>query len=211
MAARVWAWLSEKGGVGKTTNVINIGCQLAKMGKKVLLVDADPHKSITSWSTEAGETAPAVVMVEKNLKNDVTKLRQMFDYILIDCEGTLNATAIDAMKIADLVIVPYAPSPLDVWGNHSLTDLIKARQEVTGGLPKAAMVVNVADKRTKLSRTIRDTLGEYDMPVLKSGTTRLTDYIETLIDGRSVVELGEDNQAAVEVRKLTRELVEFDQ
>lgn len=210
MTAKVWAWLSEKGGVGKTTNVINVACQLMKQGHRVLIVDADPHKSATSWSTIAGESGPATVMVEKNLKNDVTKLRQMFDYILIDCEGTLNATAIDAMKVADLVIIPYAPSPLDVWGNHSLTDLIKSRQEVTGGLPKAAMVVNVADKRTKLSRTIRETLSEYDLPVLSAGTSRLTDYIETLIEGNSVVDLSEDNTAAFEIRKLTKELQEFD-
>lgn len=209
MAAKVWAWLSEKGGVGKTTNVINIGCQLQKQGESVLIVDADPHKSASSWSALAGEDAPAVVIVEENLKNDVAKLRQAFDYILIDCEGRLGDRTIDSMKIADLVVIPYAPSPLDVWGNDSLVELIQARQQVTEGSPKAAMVVNVADKRTKLSRTIKDTLAEYDLPVLDASTSRLTDYIETLIGGQSVVNLGHDNKAAFEIRKLTKELQGF--
>jgi len=209
MGAKVWAWLSEKGGVGKTTNVINVGCQLKKEGHNVLIVDADPHKSASSWSALADENAPAVVIVEENLKNDVAKLRQAFDYILIDCEGRLGDRTIDSMKIADLVVIPYAPSPLDVWGNDSLVELIQARQEVTDGLPKAAMVVNVADKRTKLSRSIKDTLAEYNLPVLESGTSRLTDYIETLIEGQSVVELGTDNKAAFEIRKLTKELRGF--
>ncbi len=209
MSAEVWAWLSEKGGVGKTTNVINVGCQLKEQGKNVLIVDADPHKSASSWSALAGENAPAVVIVEDNLKNDVAKLRQAFDYILIDCEGRLGDRTIDSMKIADLVVIPYAPSPLDVWGNDSLVELIQARQQVTEGLPKAAMLVNVADKRTTLSRTIKSTLAEYDLPVLKSSTSRLTDYIETLIEGKSVVNLGVDNKSAFEIRMLTKELQEF--
>lgn len=206
MTAEVWAWLSEKGGVGKTTDVINVACQLKKIGKNVLIVDADPHKSASSWSALAGENAPVVVIVESNLKNDVAKLRQAFDYILIDCEGRLGDRTLDSMKIADLVIIPYAPSPLDVWGNDSLVELIQARQEVTGGQPKAVMVVNMADKRTTLSRTIKTTLAEYNLPVLNSLTSRLTDYIETLIEGGSVVSLGEDNKAAFEIRKLTKEL-----
>jgi chromosome partitioning protein len=206
MAAQVWAWLSEKGGVGKTTNVINVGCQLKSQGKNVLIVDADPHKSSSSWSALAGENAAAVVIVEDNLKNDVAKLRQAFDYILIDCEGRLGDRTLDSMKVADLVVIPYAPSPLDVWGNDSLVELIQARQEVTEGKPKAVMLVNVSDKRTTLSRTIKDTLGEYNLPVLSSSTSRLTDYIETLIGGKSVVNLGEDNKAAFEIRKLTKEL-----
>jgi chromosome partitioning protein len=206
MAAKVWAWLSEKGGVGKTTNVINVGCQLKAQGHNVLIVDADPHKSSSSWSALAGENAPAVVIVEDNLKNDVAKLRQAFDYILIDCEGRLGDRTLDSMKVSDLVVIPYAPSPLDVWGNDSLVELIQARQEVTEGKPAAVMLVNIADKRTTLSRTIKGTLEGYNLPVLESNTSRLTDYIETLIEGNSVVNLGQDNKAAFEIRKLTKEL-----
>lgn len=209
MAAKIWAWLSEKGGVGKTTNVINVGCELKKKGYSVLILDADPHKSANSWSALADENAPPVLIVEESLKKEVNKLKSSFDYILIDCEGRLGDRTIDSMKVADVVVIPYAPSPLDVWGNDSLVELIKARQQVTEGVPQAAMLVNVSDKRTKLSRTIKDTLAEYELPVLNASTSRLTDYIETLINGESVVNLGEDNKAAFEIRKLTKELQEL--
>jgi chromosome partitioning protein len=46
---RIWAVANQKGGVGKTTSAVTLGGLLAASGKRVLLVDLDPHGSLTSW------------------------------------------------------------------------------------------------------------------------------------------------------------------
>ncbi len=44
------AFLNQKGGVGKTTLAVHFVSALSRMGKKVLLVDADPQGSSLDWS-----------------------------------------------------------------------------------------------------------------------------------------------------------------
>ncbi len=62
------AFLNQKGGVGKTTSVVNIGAGLAILGKRVLIIDLDPQGHLTSFlgieSNEINKTISDVLRGE---------------------------------------------------------------------------------------------------------------------------------------------------
>ena len=47
----IYGVLNQKGGVGKTTISIHLAADLARRGRRVLLIDAGPQGSSLSWST----------------------------------------------------------------------------------------------------------------------------------------------------------------
>ena len=56
---RVWTVANQKGGVGKTTTSVTLGGIAAAAGKRVLLVDFDPHGSLTAYFRQNPDTLEA--------------------------------------------------------------------------------------------------------------------------------------------------------
>ena len=203
----VVAIVNQKGGTGKTTLAINLASVLAEKGA-VLLLDADPQASSQNWA--AGEwTSPEGLAVKGmgkgNLLEQVRSVSRDYDWIIIDGPPGISRTSADAVRAADLVLIPAKPSPLDVWAASDIVAAVRARQKTSNGTPKAAFVITMAQPRTRLGRQIDAALSEMGIPVLQARTTQRVSYPNAINDGNSVVD-GADQTARNEILAIRGEL-----
>ena len=77
----VIAFANNKGGSGKTTTCSNVGCAMAMLGKKVLLIDGDMQLNLTiSFFDE--EKAYEYAQGEKNIYRAIKDERDLSDYVV---------------------------------------------------------------------------------------------------------------------------------
>ena len=210
MTAKVFAISNQKGGTGKTTLAMNFAAGLAQRGR-TLIIDADPQRSAGQWSGLAPETRPfpvSVIAVSGNLAHEVDQFREDYQYLVIDCPPTLETDTLKlAMQVANTMLIPVLPSPLEVWASVRLADVIDQARSSNKQL-QAFLLINQLEPRSALSRAMQQALTEFDIPALKGCIRRRAIYRNSAIEGSSVFCLGKQGKAAAEeINVIIEELI----
>ena len=204
----VVAIVNQKGGTGKTTLSINLASAFAEL-HSTLLLDADPQGSALDWADSRSTpqmNLDALELPQGNLQREIRSLSQSYDWIIIDGPPGIGRTSAEAVRIADIVLIPTKPSPFDVWACADVVEAVKARQENTGGLPMAYFVITMARPRTRLVGQVDAALAEYGVPALGARTTERVAYPMSAIEGKSVLD-SRDRTAQQEILTMRDEIV----
>ncbi|WP_225013683.1 ParA family partition ATPase [Pseudomonas aeruginosa] len=213
--ATVISVLNQKGGTSKTTTAVNLAsCLAVAHGKRVLIVDLDPQGSATDWAASRPEAENdagniPIVAMNKSLARDLPRISGGYDFVVVDGVPQISELAAAAIRAADMVLIPVQPSQYDIWACGDLVQLVKDRQQLADGHPKAAMMIARAVAGTTIERTAREALEGFELPILKSQTCQRQSYLRDVDQGRSVMDLPADDKARVEIEAVTAELLEF--
>lgn len=202
---KIIAILNQKGGVGKTTLATNISTKLYLDNYKVLLIDSDPQGSARDWHAAGKSEMPVIGIDRPTLDKDIKKIANNFDWIIIDGAPQLTDMAISAIKCADLVVMPVQPSPYDIWASEDLVDIIRHRQQVTDGNPKAYFCISRRISSTLLSNEVIQALEGYPLPIMNSYTTQRIVYAKSAAEGQTVFD-SNNNEAIQEITNIVNEI-----
>lgn len=134
------AFVSPKGGVGKTTAALVLALGLAEQGEQVAIVDADPNKPLQHWFEGPGR--PSGVSVHPApMSEDVSDAlrearRRQPDWLIFDTEGSIRgAMGLRVMKV-DLVLTPLTLSPIEVLQALKASEMVAQFGSRSGRPPR---------------------------------------------------------------------------
>ncbi len=203
MAGRVVTVAQQKGGSGKTTLAVNLGCAALAEGRRVALLDTDPQGSMGRWfmaRRERGE--PGLTFATSSawgVAYECEKLVRDHDLVLVDTPPKVDADLRPALREAALVLVPVATSQVDLWATESVLDLAQRERA------PVMVVLNRAAARARLTGEIVQQVQGL-APVAQTVVGNRVLYAETLGQGASVVEARRNGPAAEEIRALWSEV-----
>lgn len=217
MPAKIIAVANQKGGSGKTTVSMQLAGAIARRGNKVLVVDADPQGTATRWAASAEDEHPFPASVvglsaaSAKVHREVKKFIDDYTYIIIDCPPAADSPVPQsALLIADLVLVPLIPSPLDMWAAVGIRQVIANVSDLNEGL-KARLVLNQCQPNTTLTQETLEVLPEFGIELAKAQLRHRQVYRQSAVFGQTVHDFGGKASAAAieEMESLTNEVFEI--
>ena len=166
------AFVSPKGGAGKTTSAFLLATALTKF-YDVTVIDADPNHPIQTWA-QGGNTPPRMTVISD--VNEDTIIERIEDaaaktpIVVVDLEGTASKIVVYAISQADLIIIPTQGSQLDAnEASRAIRVVMQSQKMPKTATPYAVLLTRTSPSiRTRTQSHIQKGLIEAGIPVFET-------------------------------------------
>jgi chromosome partitioning protein len=212
MARPIIALLSPKGGTGKTTLAACLAAEIHKRGKAVVLVDADPQRSLTEW--HGGADDPDRPLARLPVVTDPTEraAAKAVDasskaVVVVDSGGFASRTQVALLEVADVVVIPCRASAMDARRALQAIEMASAINKERKRKARVVVVMNAAT-RAGIVAHIRNELVAHDANVLGSEVGARAVFAEAELLGSAPCWMGRSaEKAASEIAAVVSEIL----
>jgi chromosome partitioning protein len=195
---RTIAFVTQKGGAGKSTLASSISVAATLAGERVFIIDLDPMQSLTKWSKLRGRNDIAVERVPagKLAKTLEALEKKGVTLAVIDAPGYDGEELDAAVRAADLCIIPARPNAFDLWASEPTRAKVKAKGK------DYVFLLNQCPPAQQSQRVEQGAKTLQAMGALLPLISARVDYQEAARNGLAVGELHPSGVAAQEMHDL---------
>ena len=146
---------------------------------------------------------------ELTLKRVLDRVRDRYDFIIIDCAPSLGLLTVNALTASDKVIIPMESEFFALRGVALLTDTIaKVQDRLNPELSLLGLVATMFDSRTIHSREVLDRVVEaFGDKVFHTVIRRTIKFPETTVAGEPITTYAPESKGAEAYRQLAKEVL----
>jgi chromosome partitioning protein len=193
------AFLSQKGGSGKTTLAVHVAVAATEAKEKVILIDTDLQASAYAWGQARKADTPQIIKATAaTLGHIMEGARHEKTLAVIDMAPHATAGVDIIAAAADFLLIPCRASAFDLKAITSSVNVAKA-----AGKP-AAFILNACDPRVPEVMESRTVLKRHGFPVAPINIGQRVAFSRAVATGQSVTEFDAQGKAAQEIVFLWR-------
>lgn len=193
------ALIAQKGGTGKTTLALSLAVAAEQAGVTAVIIDLDPQATACKWSDRREAESPLVVDAQPARLPKALKAAEErgVGLVIVDTPARSESAALEAAKVADLVIVPCRPQIYDLETVPNSRELIT----LAGDTP-TLVVLNAVPPRGDRAEQTRKALGGFGLPVCPSTLGNRAAFGDAATRGLTALEYDPRGKAAEEILKV---------